>query len=123
MAQQREARISKAIMEALRKDGVFCFKVHGSALMMSGLPDIIACVDGLFVGLETKLPEKRKNTSPMQKRIHELIISAGGHAEVVCGAQEALELVAGVRDGIRDGRKSLVRKGYLAGYKKAKGEV
>lgn len=120
MTTQREARISQAIMAALRKDGVFCFKVHGSALMMSGLPDIIACVDGMFIGLETKVPEKRKNTSPIQRRVHELIGAAGGHVEVVCGPSEALALVAGVREGLDAGKKSLLRKGYIRGYKKGK---
>lgn len=123
MVEQPEARISKAIMAALEAEGVFCFKVHGSALMMTGLPDIIACVDGMFVGLETKLPAKRKNTSERQKVVHEKIQDALGFAVVVCGPTEALAVIAGIREGVEEAKKSLIKKGYRAGYKKAKAEA
>lgn len=119
MTTQRESRISSDILEALRKEGVFCFKVHGGPTMMVGLPDIIACVDGMFVGFETKVPEKRSNTSQVQKHVHELIERAQGHAVVVCGPKEALAVVAGIREGLEAGKQSLLKRGYKAGYQKA----
>lgn len=66
-------------------------------MMMVGLPDIIACVDGRFVAFETKTPEKRRNVSKAQQRVHELIRQAGGVAVVVCGTREALGIVAELR--------------------------
>lgn len=57
--------------------------------MMAGLPDIIACVEGRFVGLETKLPDGG-NATPVQKYIHGLIGRAGGKAVVVRSVGEAL---------------------------------
>lgn len=95
---QRESRLSRQIMEALRLEGYFCFKVHGSEKMMAGLPDIIVCAEGLFIGLETKNPEDRKNTSVVQELIHTRINDAGGHAEVCCSPKEALAIVKGVID-------------------------
>lgn len=97
MTTQGESRISRSIITELRKAGAFAFKVHGGPMMMVGLPDIIACVDGRFVAFETKRPEKRNNTSAAQKRIHGLIRRAGGVAVVVCGAGEALGIVAELR--------------------------
>lgn len=97
MTTQRESRISSEILTALRRVGVFGFKVHGGPMMMVGLPDIVSCVDGRFVCFETKTPEKRKNTTEAQKRIHRLINEAGGIAVVVCGVSEALGIVAEVR--------------------------
>lgn len=94
---QRESRISSAIMEKLRSQGIFCFKVHGSALMMAGLPDVIVCVDGHFVGIETKVPEKRSNVSVVQRQVHKMIEAAGGKVFVVCGAKEAADKVAALR--------------------------
>lgn len=94
---QRESGISQEIIKALLKVGVFAFKVHGSALMVSGLPDVIACVDGRYVGFETKVPEKRNNTSEIQELRHAQIRAAGGIAEVVCGPKEALAHVARIR--------------------------
>lgn len=97
MTTQRESRISGAILTALRKEGAFAFKIHGGPMMMVGLPDIVACVDGRFVCFETKTPEKRKNQSVAQKRIEGLIRRAGGISQVVCGVQEALGVVSELR--------------------------
>jgi hypothetical protein len=90
VGKQRESKLSQKIMGELRKRGVFCFKVHGSEHMMSGLPDIIACVEGKFVGLETKHPETRNDVSPKQAFVHNAIRLAGGKAKVVCSVEEAL---------------------------------
>lgn len=90
MTKQAEGRISSAIMDLLRQHGYFCFKVHGNEYMMKGLPDIIVCASGLFIGLETKTPDKRNNVSEAQRIVHERIRASGGLVEVVCGAKEAL---------------------------------
>ena len=78
-------------MTQLRKEGAFCFKVWGSEHMMAGLPDIIGCFKGRFFAFETKLPEKRSNTSLIQERIMAKIRAAGGVAQVVCTWQEAVD--------------------------------
>lgn len=88
---QGESRLSRKIMEAIRAKGYFCFKVHGSEHMMAGLPDIIVCAEGRFIGLETKLPDTRGNVSPRQAYVHSLIQHAQGIAVVVCSPQEALD--------------------------------
>ena len=94
---QGESKLSSQILRALRADGVFAFKVHGGAMMMAGLPDIIACVDGEFVGLETKMPDKRENVSPRQQYVHQKILESGGKVFVVTSVREALAAVAQVR--------------------------
>lgn len=90
---QPESRLSRKIMDAIRAAGYFCFKVHGSEYMMAGLPDIIVCADGLFIGLETKLPTTRTNTSPRQDLVHGQIQAAGGTAVVVCSPEEAMDVI------------------------------
>jgi hypothetical protein len=90
---QPESKLSRIIMDRLRLEGWFCFKVHGSETMMAGLPDIIVCAEGLFIGLEVKMPGKRYNTSPRQKFVHTQIRDAKGVAEVVCSADEAVSIV------------------------------
>ena len=66
---QPEAKLSREIMKTLRLKGYFVFKVHGSEYMMAGLPDIIVCAEGKFVGLETKMPSQRYNTSVQQRLV------------------------------------------------------
>ncbi len=90
---QPEAKLSRRIMDALRAEGHFAFKVHGSEFMMAGLPDIIVCANGQFIGLETKMPQSRGNVSPRQTYVHSQIQNAGGIAQVVCSPQEALNVV------------------------------
>lgn len=90
---QPESKLSRKIMDRLRLEGYFCFKVHGSEFMMAGLPDLIVCADGRFIGLETKLPSTRGNVSPRQAYVHSLIENANGVARVVCSPQEAIDVV------------------------------
>lgn len=93
MSTQAESRLSLKIQKALRARGWFCFKVHGGPMMPAGLPDIICCAEGLFVGLETKMPAKRSNVSVRQEYVHGLIRKADGYVKVVCTDIEAIMAV------------------------------
>lgn len=90
---QRESRKSRAIMDALRAEGWFCFKVHGGAMMMAGLPDVIVCAEGYFIGLETKHQETREGTSTTQKLRQRQIRDAGGWSQVATTPAEAVQAV------------------------------
>lgn len=88
-------------MNALRAEGYFCFKVHGSEKMMAGLPDVIVCAEGYFIGLETKMPTKDGNTSARQDFVHDQIREAGGYCRVVISVEDALEAVAEALEELR----------------------
>lgn len=90
---QPESRLQRKIQDALKLEGYFVFKIHGSEYMMGGLPDLIVCAKGLFIGLEVKLPSTRNNTSPRQDYVHGLIRAADGAAVVVCSPTEAITFV------------------------------
>lgn len=90
---QRESKLSRRIMDHLRTKGAFCFKVHGSEHMMAGLPDVICCYRGYFIGFEVKNPESRANVSKIQEHVHERIREAEGRCYVVCGPEEAASLL------------------------------
>lgn len=85
-------------MAYLRNRGFFCFKVWGNDMMMAGLPDIIACIDGKFVGFETKMPTKRTNVSPKQEWVHRQIQISGGQAYVVCSVNEVREIITKLQE-------------------------
>ena len=72
---------------------------HLDVYKRQGLPDIIVCAEGKFVGLETKMPSQRYNTSVQQRLVHEKIRDAGGHCYVVCSSREALRLVEELLEG------------------------
>lgn len=58
------------------------FKVHGSAVQKSGVPDIVASINGLFVGLEIKSDEGR--LSELQKATLYRMRRKGALVFVVC---------------------------------------
>lgn len=62
-------------------------------MMMSGLPDVICCAEGLFIGLETKHDETREGTSVTQDLRRDQIHEAGGVYRVVTSPEEAVDAV------------------------------
>lgn len=88
---QPEARLSAQIRTELIKRGAWGFKIHGGPTMMAGLPDLIFCYRGQFVGLEVKMPEGVVST--IQKRRIKEIRDAGGRAYVVRSVKSAVRVL------------------------------
>ena len=78
-----ERDIVNAIKKYLASLGsdVFFWKEHGSPYGTSGVPDIICCYKGHFLGLEAKLPGGK--LTELQKRALDKINRAGGIARRV----------------------------------------
>jgi Holliday junction resolvase len=52
-----EKDITNAILRYLKSvPRCFVWKTHGGMYGTAGIPDIIACIDGMFVALEVKTP-------------------------------------------------------------------
>jgi hypothetical protein len=90
---QRESRLSRKITLALGQAGYWTMKVVGNPAQRAGVPDILVCADGLFVGLEVKHEETRSNTSARQDYELGSIRKCGGAAGVVCSPEEALDFI------------------------------
>lgn len=88
---QPEAKVGHKIREYLTSRGAFVFKVHGSGMMMAGLPDLIACIEGRFVGIEVKMPGNKP--SARQLYVHRMIRNAGGEVIVAYGVDDVKHLV------------------------------
>jgi len=89
---QPESRLSRKIIQELTSKGAFAFKIHGGPTMMAGLPDVIVCASGRFIGLEVKMPGQRGNVTTIQHHIHGKIVQALGVVAVVCSVNEALQV-------------------------------
>ena len=81
----------KRYLATLGED-VFFWKEHGGALGTSGIPDIICCYKGRFLGLEAKLPGGR--LTALQKRALEKINRAGGIARRVESVDDVKDIIA-----------------------------
>lgn len=97
MTRNREAILTNKILRALRGEGGFWFKTHGGSYQTSGLPDIVGCYEGYFVGLEVKLPETIQNLSMRQAAILSAIEHSGGIQRVVASTLDALQVTRSIR--------------------------
>ena len=90
--------LEKDIVAAIRRylatlgEDVFFWKEHGSPYGTSGVPDIICCYKGRFLGLEAKLPGGR--LTPLQMRALEKINRAGGIARRVESVEDVKAIIA-----------------------------
>ena len=72
-------------------DAVFFWKEHGGPYGCAGIPDIICCYKGRFIGLECKLPGGR--LTELQKSAIEKINHAGGVACRVESVEDAKRVI------------------------------
>lgn len=79
-----EARV-KAQIKGLLKTLPDCwfFSPVSNGMGTHGIPDIVACIRGVFVGIETKAPGKLANVTANQANVLNAIQAAGGIAMVV----------------------------------------
>ena len=81
MAATPEAKVKKKVKEILDQMGVYHFSPMQNGMGRAGIPDIIGCLDGQFLGIECKAG--RGTTTALQERELTRIQNAGGYALVV----------------------------------------
>lgn len=82
-----EKKVENQIKRYLDKLGAYHVKIHGSAYMPAGTPDILACIKGRFIGIEVKKPNGGV-VSALQKLKIKQIKNAGGVALVATSVEE-----------------------------------
>ncbi len=70
---------------------MFFWKEHGGPYGTSGIPDIICCYKGRFIGMECKLPNGQ--LTELQKRAISMINRAGGIARRVESVADAQAII------------------------------
>ena len=76
MATKPEVKVKKDIKAILNKHGAYQFTPVTGGFGKSGVPDIVACVKGKFVGIEAKAGNK-KPTALQEKNLTDIINSGG----------------------------------------------
>lgn len=94
----REKNIENQIKRYLDRLGCWYMKVHGSAFQKAGVPDLIACIGGRFVGIEVKQPGGR--VSPLQKLNIEEIQRSGGVAFVAYSVEDVRREIEKLRNAL-----------------------
>lgn len=81
MAATPESKVKKQVVKVLMEHGAYYFYPVTSGYGASGVPDVVACYKGRFVGIECKAG-KNKPTD-LQRRNLDAIVGAGGIALVI----------------------------------------
>ena len=69
----------------------FAWKTHGSMYGTAGLPDVVCCYHGLFVGLEVKTPKGK--LTKLQETTLQRIQAAKGQAFKVTSVEEVKKIL------------------------------
>lgn len=89
----KESDLQKRIINYLKSNRAWCTKVV--AATTSGVPDILCCYKGFFIGIEVKAPGKLSNVTPLQAAVLDNITESGGIAV-------AVDSVGAIRDLLED---------------------
>lgn len=89
----KEKDLRTKIKKALEAKGYFVAVIHQTGYGVIGLPDLVVCADGLFIGIEVKLPGRESRLTERQSRILKAIEGAGGTAEMCTSVDDALSIV------------------------------
>lgn len=76
-----EKNFENKIKKFLKNNNIFYFKFFANGFTVSGIPDIIACKNGLFTGIEVKAENGKP--SPLQMEKIDNIYNSGGFACIV----------------------------------------
>lgn len=97
-----EGHLQTAVVKAIirRHPTAWVFHPVGGPFQAAGVPDLLVCVDGLFIGIELKNPRPGETRQAMAERVTprqraqiRAINKAGGTAGMASSVEEALELV------------------------------
>lgn len=89
---ERDIIIAIKIYLASLGSDVFFWKEHGGPYGTSGIPDIICCYKGRFLGLEAKLPSGK--LTALQRRVLDKINAAGGIGRRVESVDDVKAIIA-----------------------------
>jgi len=101
MALTPETKVKRAVNKLLSEAGVYSFMPPANGYGRAGIPDIICCIDGQFVGIECKAGKGK--TTILQDREISAINNAGGIAFVI--NETNIEYVSEIIKAIRSRKK------------------
>ena len=88
-----ESDFQKDVIKFLKEQDIWFYRTQMG--QQSGLPDIIACVNGMFVGLELKREDGKGRLTLQQAKVLEDINDSGGAAFEVSSMKEVENIILG----------------------------
>ncbi len=84
-----EQQIQKEISKYLKSQGYYVIKIVRAT--EAGVADLAVCVDGKFIAIEVKRPDKRNTVTELQKVHLDLVTKSGGKAFVADSVYDVME--------------------------------
>jgi hypothetical protein len=118
---QPEAKLVKQLQTLIRKAGGCTFKIHGgdNPFQAVGIPDLLCCISGRFVGAEVKMPGE--SLRPAQVVALGEIYRAGGIAAVVETVEQGKKLLRLIQGGRFDEERGVLFDRGVGGYEWGEG--
>ena len=88
-----EKKLENQIKKYLKDNGAYIVKYHGGTYSKSGVPDLLVCYRGIFLGLEIKKSSGGKVTELQEYHINQ-IQDAGGYASIICTMSQLFNLLS-----------------------------
>ena len=102
----KESVLVTKMLELIRDRGGYAENIWGGGFQSAGIPDILACYRGVFLGIEVKVGKNKP--SELQKAKVKLINDAGGLAFVTWDNLEQLTVALDYIDRKSSSRKSVL---------------
>jgi hypothetical protein len=83
MADTPEKKLKKKVVEILKQYNAYYFYPVTGGFGASGVPDIVACVNGRFLGIEVKADAKKRGPTALQQKNLNEINKTGGVGVVI----------------------------------------
>ena len=83
MADTPEKKVKKKVVEILKQYNAYYFYPVTGGFGASGVPDIVACVNGRFLGIEVKADAKKRGPTALQQKNLNEINKTGGVGVVI----------------------------------------
>ena len=94
----REKVIENNIKKYLKDKGAYCVKYFGNAFSQVGVPDLLVCYKGKFLGIEVK--NEKGKTSQLQNINILNIRKAGGISFVARSVEDVREIIIAIDNSI-----------------------
>ena len=103
MADTPEKKVKRKVVEVLKSYGAYYFYPVTGGFGASGVPDIVGCLHGRFLGIEVKADMKKNKPTALQQKNLRAIDAVGGVALVIDANNldhlvDTLEKIVGSKD-------------------------
>jgi len=83
MADTPEKKVKRKVTALLKTYNAYYFYPVTGGFGASGVPDIVACLNGRFLGIEVKADAKKRGVTALQQKNLDAIAAQGGVALII----------------------------------------